>query len=572
VFGPDYLLAVKEPIDLDRMKSKIEGSRYRSFDGFAADLELMLRNCFYFNEAGGFEFEYAEQFQFAWGLVRRNVQSVLQQDPSLAVTLPPEHVDEEDAHYGGDEGADTTNGAAAGATNGGRARATPAPAPAPMPVPAPLTLAGLPFPPHDASTYSETGSLIQLSHILTAEAIRKTVGRRSINSTVLLDVLQLVLEYFLDLDSADHVFEKPVFGPDYLLTIAEPMDLDRMRFKIESSRYKSFDGFAADLELMLRNCFYFNDPDGVEFEYAEQFQFAWGLVRRNVQSVLQQDPSLAVTLPPEHVDEEDAHYGGEDEGGGDVGVGEGADGGGGNGEIATEEQSLARVPREVKMEQRGREQAKGQGQGQEMEMEDVKKEPPVPTVVEPTVPGVPEMAIVAVAEVAVGVVGVGKGCTHRHSGQCIKLSHILTREDLLGTVEGQDLSSPAALRAILQQVWGYFSALDERKGSVFAVVCTLPDYLSHIPTPMALDLVLFKLSKKKYKSLSDFDADLALMLQNCFHYNAEQSEYYQTAEKFQYAWQLIRQNVQSVLDGGGASLLPAENTEEADVLGAGERG
>jgi hypothetical protein len=62
------------------------------------------------------------------------------------------------------------------------------------------------------------------------------------------------------------------FDPDYLRTIVEPMDLATIRRKIHKEKahggcvYKSFEHFSSDIDLMLRNCLYFNDQDSVEFE------------------------------------------------------------------------------------------------------------------------------------------------------------------------------------------------------------------------------------------------------------------------------------------------------------------
>ncbi|ORX74066.1 Bromodomain-domain-containing protein [Linderina pennispora] len=49
---PTYYDVIKNPMDLRTVREKLDASRYTSMDAFAADMRLMLANCFAFNPAG----------------------------------------------------------------------------------------------------------------------------------------------------------------------------------------------------------------------------------------------------------------------------------------------------------------------------------------------------------------------------------------------------------------------------------------------------------------------------------------------------------------------------------------
>lgn len=47
---PDYLIHIKEPMDLGTMRKKVEQNQYRSFEAFEYDLNLIISNCKFYNE------------------------------------------------------------------------------------------------------------------------------------------------------------------------------------------------------------------------------------------------------------------------------------------------------------------------------------------------------------------------------------------------------------------------------------------------------------------------------------------------------------------------------------------
>jgi len=49
--------------------------------------------------------------------------------------------------------------------------------------------------------------------------------------------------------------------PDYYEIIKRPMDMEKIRIKLQQSHYESLDDLAGDLMLMLDNACKFNEPD-----------------------------------------------------------------------------------------------------------------------------------------------------------------------------------------------------------------------------------------------------------------------------------------------------------------------
>jgi hypothetical protein len=211
----------------------------------------------------------------------------------------------------------------------------------------------------------------------------------------------------------------------------------------------------------------------------------------DVQSVLQQDPSLAVQLPAEHVDDEQDVYEGMGAGVG-VGVGVGYNGAS-NGAGAGNGAGVGNVKLEVKEREREREKEREREQREqreqrvhrEKEREKVKERERVADVpkTETETETEPMPMPMDLPSVAVAVGGDGPQpidppsttyATYQHSGLPILLTHILTRDDILdvlGQGQGQGgVASPTSVRAILQRVWGYLSSMDESGGSIFAVV------------------------------------------------------------------------------------------------------
>ena len=107
-----------------------------------------------------------------------------------------------------------------------------------------------------------------------------------------------------------------------------------------------------------------------------------------------------------------------------------------------------------------------------------------------------------------------------------------------------------ASRALMDLAWQHLRDLD-REG-IFANPVTdlvAPGYSKFISTPMDMSTIKLKMSKKKYKTLSDFDKDVSLMLSNCFSYNELQKTgtVYLVGEMLHRAWKDLKKNLDKMV-------------------------
>ncbi|KAJ3305694.1 nuA3 HAT complex component nto1 [Kappamyces sp. JEL0829] len=77
----------------------------------------------------------------------------------------------------------------------------------------------------------------------------------------------------------------------------------------------------------------------------------------------------------------------------------------------------------------------------------------------------------------------------------------------------------------------------------------VPDYYSHIKSPMDFATISSKVDAHAYKSLDEFEADMNLICSNCLLYNKQDTIYAKAALKLRVYFQSILPVVQSQLDG-----------------------
>ena len=158
----------------------------------------------------------------------------------------------------------------------------------------------------DAGRHSD-GSYILLPHIVSTEQLLKALPSdatcREVGAAkdVALhrSIIERVWEYLAVIDCESH-FAAPVTHPSYLAAIPQSMDLSTIRLKIDRRKYRLVHELMSDVQLMLSNCFLYNAEVSAVYRAAERMRYAVYLVGRNVQSVLEDDASLAMQLTPEH--------------------------------------------------------------------------------------------------------------------------------------------------------------------------------------------------------------------------------------------------------------------------------
>lgn len=60
---PDYPLVIKKPMDLSKMRSKLQAFEYANAGEFAEDMRLIFSNCYRYNPPGSDVFEAGKKLQ-----------------------------------------------------------------------------------------------------------------------------------------------------------------------------------------------------------------------------------------------------------------------------------------------------------------------------------------------------------------------------------------------------------------------------------------------------------------------------------------------------------------------------
>merc|ERR1711935_1010916 len=93
--------------------------------------------------------------------------------------------------------------------------------------------------------------------------------------------LKMLLQFILE-DPLSMPFREPVNAmdaPHYYDIIKNPMDIAVIKNKVRNGKYKGTENLMADVELMVQNCEYYNEPDSELVRDAKQL-FARSAVRR----------------------------------------------------------------------------------------------------------------------------------------------------------------------------------------------------------------------------------------------------------------------------------------------------
>jgi hypothetical protein len=108
------------------------------------------------------------------------------------------------------------------------------------------------------------GSLIPVQRDLsTVSAISVEKDSSAENNEEILNRVYKIVEYIRGLD-LNSIFLEPVneeYAPQYYSIITHPMDLQTIMRKGEASMYASIQEVCEDVDLMLRNCLLYNNPD-----------------------------------------------------------------------------------------------------------------------------------------------------------------------------------------------------------------------------------------------------------------------------------------------------------------------
>ena len=125
------------------------------------------------------------------------------------------------------------------------------------------------------------------------------------------------------------------------------------------------------------------------------------------------------------------------------------------------------------------------------------------------------------------------------------------------------ISSLDFLHKLLDHAWSYVTYLDS--DAVFAYPVQSEEYRKIIHNPMDMSTIRVKLGRKKYKALSDFNADIMLMLQNCLQFNQAGSYYHQTGQNIKQQWEVYYAVLQGILAGERTSSI-CDTNNDMDIV------
>lgn len=87
--------------------------------------------------------------------------------------------------------------------------------------------------------------------------------------------------------------------PDYYDIIKQPMDLSTIKKKLDRKQYKSPKEFKDDLDLMFRNCYFYNPPDNFVVKLAHKFQAVVDKELKKIEPLIEYSENEAPLEPTE---------------------------------------------------------------------------------------------------------------------------------------------------------------------------------------------------------------------------------------------------------------------------------
>ncbi len=227
---PEYVTIVKSPMDLSTVTAKLDAGQYESADAFAADIRLMLSNCFLFNQPD------TQVCKMGHALEKYFTTTIAKMPTAItaAATSPA------GLHRAGSSSMQSSSSASSIASLGvgGIARIK-------RQSKVPRRLAntqgkGTGTPPTKARL-SGNAEMAFCAGIL-RELTKKT------NQSFMWPFLEPVDAVKLGI-------------PDYFTVIKSPMDISTVKAKLEAGKYATAEDFEADVRLVIANCYTYNAPD-----------------------------------------------------------------------------------------------------------------------------------------------------------------------------------------------------------------------------------------------------------------------------------------------------------------------
>ncbi|KAJ1950970.1 hypothetical protein EC988_004193 [Linderina pennispora] len=297
---PTYYDVIKNPMDLRTVREKLDANRYTSMDGFAADMRLMLANCFAFNPAGtpvhtmGKEVEAA--FEREW--TKATTAALLSAKPARPSGKQKRQADleMENALPGSSHIAATIKNIKIPRTKQTSKPVSSESSPGSSHLKLKVSKGHSASPKHATASSGQQSaspsrqgpaeSLVSLDDPDTIMRYLDQAAGPTRGPPVSQDAMRVCARVLLRLQAlpAAMEFMAPVDPvkqnvPTYFDIIKKPMDLGTIRKKLDRQKYRTAEEFRDDVQLVLHNCFLFNVPNtyvhtqGLNLQ--EAFRTAW---------------------------------------------------------------------------------------------------------------------------------------------------------------------------------------------------------------------------------------------------------------------------------------------------------
>jgi len=241
--APGYSQIIKNPMDLSKMKKKL--NRYSSLDEFDSDVILMFDNCTRYNGKGSEYSNLAIDLKAKWSKMKESLKNRINYELNdQAVIISSQG-----------------SGDAPKMKLVLTIKKDVPPPPAPKET---KVLAAIPTMPIRNKDLPEATTTFSIQADMTKkQAIRSAI--------------EFSWFYLVDLDDKGF-FSCPVtdsIAPGYSRVIENPMDLSVIRVKIDRKAYKTLELFDNDVQLMLRNCFTYNNDMSQIYKVTLAFKDTW---------------------------------------------------------------------------------------------------------------------------------------------------------------------------------------------------------------------------------------------------------------------------------------------------------
>ncbi|KAI8050928.1 hypothetical protein BDF22DRAFT_694042 [Syncephalis plumigaleata] len=250
---PDYYNIIKNPMDLSTIRKKLESNTYTNKDAFAADIRLMINNCFLFNPPGtpvynqGMQLE--DVFDEQWALWTSSASGNRPEDVNLTIEEKPRAPTPSNTSSLSTASVPTSS--TSSTTNTGIVHTTFNQS-TPTTIKSNKNIEGSP------SSISMSAAANNNNNVLKESENGAMTATEQARCKSILNKLMIHRTAGPFLVPVDPV---ALNIPTYFTVVKSPMDLSTIKRKLDNGEYKTVKAFDADVRLIISNCLLFNPPD-----------------------------------------------------------------------------------------------------------------------------------------------------------------------------------------------------------------------------------------------------------------------------------------------------------------------